>query len=298
MKKIKGECGILIKPLQLESADLMENCLLNYYVLNDELRDSCDFNPYILTEEKGVFEVLRVINEIPLFLDEHIERFYRSAELEKLIMSFSRKKLRKNLQKLIEVNRLKNGNIRFQYLIHSQIGPLFFAWVTTAIYPTKMEYNEGVVIVSLNAFRKNPHSKRANLPVRFMAEEIIAKEDVTEVLLINKDELVTECHRSNIFFIAGKTLYTPSIELVLPGITRDKIIQLALENHIQFAEKNINVKELVNYDACFISSTSKNILPVRKLDTIYYEVSDLITNKLASLYDDFIVDHLKNFNWE
>lgn len=276
----------------------MENCLLNYYVLNDELRDSCDFNPYLLSEQKGIFEVFRVINEVPLFLDEHIERFYRSAELEKLIISFSRNKLRKSLQKLIEVNRLKNGNIRFQYLVHSQIGPLFIAWVTTAIYPTKMEFIEGVVISSLNAFRKNPHAKRANLPVRFMAEEIIEKEDVTEVLLINEDGLVTECHRSNIFFVADETLYTPSVELVLPGITREKIIQLALDNHIQFTEKNINVKELKNFDACFISSTSKNVLPVKKLDSIYYEVSDLVTNKLATFYNDFITEHLKKFKWE
>ncbi len=276
----------------------MEHCLLKYYILNDELRDSCDFNPYLLTEEKGIFEVFRVINEVPLFLDEHIERFYRSAELEKFIISFSRKKLRKSLQKLIDVNRLKNGNIRFQYLVHSQIGPLFIAWVTTAIYPSKMEYDEGVIISSLNAFRRNPHAKRANLPVRFMAERIIEKEDVSEVLLINKDGLVTECHRSNIFFVADDILFTPSIELVLPGITRDKIIQLALENHIQFEEKNIYLKELPNFDACFISSTSKNVLSVRELDAIHYKVSDLITNKLAALYDDFITEHLKNFSWE
>ena len=148
----------------------MENCLLKYFILNDELRNSSDFNPDILSKEKGIYEVFRVINESPLFLNEHISRLYYSADLVKIKLPFSKKVLKTKLRKLIEANGLKNGNIRFQYQSHREKDFIFMAWVTPAIYPTQSDYKEGVVISSLNAFRKNPHAKRANLPVRFKAE--------------------------------------------------------------------------------------------------------------------------------
>ena len=61
---------------------LMENCLLNHYILNAELRNSCDFNPDLLASGPGIYEVFRVIEGKPLFLDEHIDRFFRSADYE------------------------------------------------------------------------------------------------------------------------------------------------------------------------------------------------------------------------
>jgi branched-subunit amino acid aminotransferase/4-amino-4-deoxychorismate lyase len=60
---------------------VMETGLLNYFVLNEELKDTCDFNPVILKNGRGIYEVFRVIDGTPLFLEEHIERFYHSVEL-------------------------------------------------------------------------------------------------------------------------------------------------------------------------------------------------------------------------
>ena len=130
-----------------------------------------------------------------------------------------------------------------------------------------------------------------------MAEEIISKHDLAEVLLVNEDDLVTEGHRSNIFFVENDTLVTSFEELVLPGITRDKIKHLATDNDIPFLERNIKAAELAGFDASFLSSTSKNVLPVRRIDNINYSAANPITTKLAVLFDQMVEDHLKKFNW-
>ena len=45
----------------------METCLLNYFILNKELKSSCDFNPFLFKEGPAVYEVVRIIEQKPLF---------------------------------------------------------------------------------------------------------------------------------------------------------------------------------------------------------------------------------------
>ena len=276
----------------------METCLLNHFIFNEELRSACDFNPDMLNAGPGIYEVFRVLQGKPLFLEEHIQRFYESANLEQFRLQLSKKDLVHRLKTLIEVNNLKNGNVRFQYLIHSGSGPVFLAWINTNIYPAKADFELGVEVESLHASRKKPHSKRTNLPMWSLAAEIIEKQNIAEVLLVNENQLVTEGHRSNIFFIRENTLVTPSAELVLIGITRDKIIQLARNSNIEVVEKNINIDALKGFEASFLSSTSKNVLPVRRIDDVYYKADNAVTARLASLFDDLVKQHLENFSWD
>ena len=275
----------------------LEHSLLNFFVLDEEIKNTCDFNPYLLKEGPSIYEVFRVIDGTPLFLDEHIERFYQSADLENIALPKDHSSLRHQFKALIDYNKLQNGNIRFQAVKTVENRTIFMAWVTQAIYPTREDYKQGVRIVSLNEARDNPHSKRANLPVRDIAEEIIAKEQVAEVLLINEDGLVTECHRSNIFFTQGETLLTPSEKLVLQGITRERIMNLAVNNGIKCEEIDVRLENVTNFDSCFISSTSKNVLPVHTLDSLKFKVSSPLVRRLSELLDKNIADHLQNFKW-
>jgi len=276
----------------------MENCLLNYYILNDELQSSCDFNSLLLTEGPGIYEVIRVMDTKPLFLEEHLQRFFQSANHEGFDISIKSSDLKNRIKVLIEQNKLNTGNIRFQHIVHPEIGNTFLAWVLSNHFPAQKEFEEGVKITSVNAIRENPHSKRTNLPVRILAEKIIKTQKISEVLLINNDGLVTECSRSNIFFIRNNVLHTPSVDLVLQGITREKIINLAKNNRIDFVEENIKFSNIGQFDACFLSSTSKNVLPVREIDDRQFGVDDKITGTLILLFDKLVKTHLDSFRWD
>jgi len=276
---------------------LMEPALLNYFVHNNELVSTCDFNTNLSDESTGIYEVLRIKDGKPVFLEEHIRRFFNSAKFEQYSHEISEKQIRNRIRALIETNKAKQGNIRFQLTMHPAEGAVFLAWIIPFYYPPANDIENGVIIKTLRAVRENPQSKRINLPVRQAAEKIIQKEGIAEILMINDKGLVTECSRSNIFFIKNKNLFTPSLSLVLNGITRSMIIRLAKENGVHVHEEDIRFDDAGYFEACFLSSTSKNILPVRQIDKISYSVNNAVTKKLENLYDNLVNDYLDKFDW-
>ena len=118
------------------------------------------------------------------------------------------------------------------------------------------------------------------------------------MLLIDANGQVTECHRSNIFFIRNGKLFTPSVELVLPGITRQKVINLARQHRIPFEERHIPFSTISDYDSCFISSTSKSVLPIRQIDSKEFKIPDPVTLRLSDYYKAFVANHLASFRWD
>lgn len=276
---------------------LMEPALLNYFVRNSELVSTCDFNTALSDNSTGIYEVLRIKDGKPVFLEEHIRRFFNSAKFEQFPLELTEKQIRNRIRALIENNKAKQGNIRFQLTMHPAKGAVFLAWIIPYFYPSTSDIENGAIIKTLRAARENPQSKRINLPVRQTAEKIIKKEGIAEVLMINDKGLVTECSRSNIFFIKNKNLFTPSLSLVLNGITRSMIISLAKENGIRTHEEDIRFDEAAYFDSCFLSSTSKNILPVRQIDKINYSVNNAVIKKLENLYDNLVNDYLDKFDW-
>jgi branched-chain amino acid aminotransferase len=285
-----------IQPFEKRLDLAMEQCLLNYFVLNDELKNSCDFNPGILKNGKGIYELFRVIDGTPLFLKEHINRYYKSLELGGYTPNHSRNQLINRLKILIESNRLKQGNIQFEYL-QSEDKNVFLAWITTAIYPTDDKYVNGVEMLSLNAIRELPHLKSLNLPAREKANKVIANEGVFEVLLVGDDGIITEGSRSNIFFVKNDQLYTTPLSLILDGITRSEVISVAKKEGVVVNEELIAFESVKRFEAAFLTSTSMKVLPVRKIDEIQFSTKNQIVNRLKMLYNLRITMNLANFNW-
>ena len=276
---------------------LMQNCILNYFILNDELKSSCDFNPGLLESGKGIYDVFRVINGKPLFLAEHIARYYRSIKLGGFTYKLSAKELKAKMKVLIESNGLKNGNIQFHLSLHPDLGNLFLAWVSPHRYPLIEEYEKGVDVLGLNAVRNNPHLKSTNLSARLLANELINKEDVYKVLLVDNNNVVTEGSRSNIFFIKGEKIYTPSLTLVLDGITSSEVVRIILENRIELHNTLIPFDTINQYDAAFLTSTSMKLLPISKVDDQLYDTQNLLMHQLMTFFDQRIEKEIEGFGW-
>lgn len=277
---------------------MTEPALLNYFIYNNELVDTCDFNGRYTEKGTGIYEVIRFQDGKPLFLDEHIDRFFHSAKYEKLPLELSKEQIRNRIRTLIESNRAKSGNIFFQLTLNPDKGAVFTAWIMPSYYPSKEELKNGVVIKTMSGARKKPHSKRVNLPVRKTADQIIQSEHVAEVLMIAENGLVTEGSRSNIFFVKETTLYTPTTKLVLPGITRSVVIDLAEKNGFQVVEGDIRFDTIKDFDGCFLTSTSRDILPVSKIDDLTYQVPNPVIEKLMLVFQDLVFDYLLNFSWD
>ncbi len=275
----------------------METALLNYFVFDTQLHSSCDLNPDILGKGAGIYEVLRVEQGTPVFLQEHIDRFFSSAALENIPVDISGKFIRQSVKLLIEQNRMHHGNIKFIYYWNSANDHRFMAWVMPFFYPAATHYNVGVVVGSMQAERQNPNAKKILYSLRKRADALIKKEGFWEVVYVNSRGYLTEGSRSNIFFVLGSHVLTPELSLVLPGITRAKILQLAAEKGIPLEETRIKLSEPEKFDACFLTGTSSKILPVSRLDNKIFDVQNKLMRMLMEDYDELMVEDIRRFSW-
>ena len=151
----------------------------------------------------------------------------------------------------------------------------------------------------LYAERDNPLAKYGNLNVRQKADEIIKLKNVYEVVLINSNNIITEGSRSNIFFLKKKhgLLFTPHDNLVLNGVTRKKIFELAINSGIDIFESEFTINELEKFDSLFLTGTSPKVLPVSSVDNIKFDTGSYVLRFLQKEYDNLIVSYVNNFSW-
>ncbi len=256
-----------------------------FFVFNDEFRPA---EVFIAGEnEGGIYEVLRVVNGVPLFLEDHLERFYHSAELAGKTINFSETQISTFLKNLIERNKVSDGNV----LISSKIN--LKAFFVPHKYPTNEMYRDGISCGILKAERENPNAKVFQTTVRQRADQMLADNGFYEVLLVDHLDKVTEGSRSNVFFVNRNELVTPPGNKVLLGITRQKTLQMARDLKIQVNQCDVGLSELQHFDAAFIAGTSPKILPIQQIDGFSFNPQNEIVRLLMKSYDDLIEGYLK-----
>ncbi|MFW5821702.1 MAG: aminotransferase class IV, partial [Bacteroidota bacterium] len=87
----------------------------NYFIKNDALLGAEQFDEDFLRRGINVYEVLRVIDYVPLFVEDHCNRFSQSLEGKKIKFFCHTEKLKKKLRLLIEKNYQQYGNIKLVY---------------------------------------------------------------------------------------------------------------------------------------------------------------------------------------
>jgi len=85
--------------------------------------------------------------------------------------------------------------------------------------------------------------------------------------ILHRDHLVTEASTSNVFVIRGQTLITPPLsDLILPGITRHLVIEMASTVGLNVIEEPVRVDSLGSADGVFVSSSTRGLMPIIELD--------------------------------
>ena len=269
---------------------------MNYFIINTELKDTCECNPQLFDEAPSIYEVVRIEKGIPLFLEDHIKRFYSSATLLKEKIPVNENQIFSRVKALIDANQIQSGLIKFIYLNHPVAGSLFATWVTPFFFPSVETYEMGVSLVSLKGNRINPNAKVSHQSVRAQADELIRSQKVYEVMLVN-DGFITEGSRSNLFFVEDGILFTPHHGLVLEGITRGKIIDLALDSGIDIFESEYTTNEMAGFEAAFLTGTTPKVLPVNKIDQFTFRVDHPVTMHLSNEYEKLIRRYVEAFSW-
>lgn len=255
-----------------------------YFIFNGELKPVSGFVPS--ENEGGIYEVLRVVEGIPLFAEEHMERFYASATLAGKAIRYEKQKIISFIQKLIDANDVSFGNILVSCKVNLK------AYFIAHQYPKASWYNTGVKCGILHGERQNPHAKVFQTFVRQRADELISAKGFYEVILVDKYNRITEGSRSNVFFVKDNIVVTPPQDEVLLGITRQKTIQLATESGINCKEENIFLNDISDYQAVFITGTSPKILPVSQIDSLMFDAQNDVIQLLIKGYEKLTFEYI------
>jgi branched-chain amino acid aminotransferase len=253
----------------------------------------------------GIYETFRSYGGVIFRLDQHLSRLQHSARLIHLKLPYGLAKLRTSLYQTLAANRLSNAALRMT--ISRGVGELgldpdLCARPTIVItarvfngYP-KVLYNRGVAatVVSIRRLGSDtldPRIKSTNFLNNILAKIEAKRAGADEGLMLNREGYLTEGTTSNLFLVKKSRLYTPSPRAgLLEGITRQVVLELAGTMGIPTKESFLTPKDLLRADECFLTNTSMEIMPVRKIGKvpIGHGTPGPITLELREAFKDLV----------
>ncbi|WP_096021113.1 D-amino acid aminotransferase [Campylobacter lanienae] len=248
----------------------------------------------------GIYEVVPVINSIIVEKDGFWDRFQRSLNEISLNLPYTNDEFDSILNNLIEINSLKEGGLYIQ--ITRGVAPRDFSFVK-GVKPTIMAFafsdsvldhpaaKSGITIISTPDIRW----KRRDIKSISLLGQCYAKNQATiagaDECFMVEDGYVTEAGSSSAFIIKDRTLITkPLSNEILPGIRRNRLLNLAKQIGLQIQERKFSMDEVYNADECFISAATIILLPVIKADGKAINGGKIgeYTTKLRELYKEIL----------
>lgn len=264
--------------------------LLHRFFIQD--KELLPAEQYLANSGIEIYEVVRVINGVPLFLEDHLKRFYHSAWLLHLQIPLTEAEVHSALIQLIKSNGVGEGNIRFSYCFRPC--GRFQAFYIPHFYPTTEMVISGVNCGLYQSSRNDPNVKAVQAGIRQGADKFMAENGWYEVLLVNEDGRISEGSRSNVFFVKDGALITAPDEEILPGITRKKVIELAIRNGIQVKYESIKTADLSQEESVFLTGTSPKVLRVRRVGDLLFRIDHPLVQNLVDDYNDLIDKYITN----
>ena len=275
----------------------METCLLTYYIHNKEVKSTCDFKLKIDQETIVIYEVIRVIEGKPLYVEDHINRFFKSCDLQDIKPIISSRQIINRIKTIIELNKQIIGNLKWAVLKYESGIQDFVIWASPFFYPGKELTREGVNCSFYKAKRKKPNSKTLKNKVQNEVQQFISEKKLFDLILHDHKGKITEGSRTNIFFIRNNTVFTSFDTDVLEGISRKKVIESCSSLGIELIKKDINKDEIQTFDFAFLSGTSINILPIKRIENHYFNTKNELFQELLNKYILKSETYIENFQW-
>ena len=242
-------------------------------------------------EEKVIYEVLRVINGKPIFLEAHIKRMKNSFKLVGQEFPLKFEEIRAKIRELVKKENKTIGNIKITYGLNSRELKIFFI---PHSYPTDEMYEKGVKTIFYFGERSNPNAKIVNDDFRNKVNEEISRNNAYEAILVDRNGFITEGSKSNIFMVKGNELITSPAKAVLPGVTRGEIIELAHNIGVSVREEEYSYDDIDKLDGMFISGTSPKVLPINSVGEIKLNPKNDVIKKLLDEYNSAMKKYIEN----
>lgn len=218
----------------------------------------------------AIFDFFRTVNRIPFFMEDHLDRFYTSAKAMHLSVSKTREEIRHIVPELIQRSSLSEAGIRLMLTggyspdSYHPATPNLLITCNPVRTATKADFEKGLSVITYEHQRELPHIKSINYLMAVWLQPWLLENQADDMIYHQKG-IITEFPRSNIFMVtADNKLITPASN-ILYGITRKNVMALA-SSIMPVEERDITLDELLTAAEVFLTSTTKKILPVLKLN--------------------------------
>ncbi len=228
----------------------------------------------------GVFEGIRIYNGRVFKLAEHLQRLNESAKAILLEIPQTLEQLEQDVLETIRANELRDGYVRL--IVTRGVGSLglnpfgckpsvIIIVDNIALYRPE-HYEDGLVVVTCGTRRSTPAALSPAVKSLNYLNNVLAKIEAmnagaAEGLMLNEQGFVAECTGDNVFIVKHGKIFTPPVSAgSLRGITRQVVIDLALELGIEVQEGEMTRTDIYTADESFLTGTAAEVIPMVMLD--------------------------------
>jgi len=221
----------------------------------------------------SIYEVIHFVEDFYVDADGHLDRLERSLLELKIPLPLPRPVLMMHIRHLRKKNRVPEGFVYIQ--ITRGVAPrnhLFPVSVEPTLVMTIKKYPflafEPKKIITIPDIRwERCDIKTTNLLPNVLAKQQAFEEGAFESWMVNAEGFISEASLSNAWIVKEGKIYTaPTSCNILPGITRQRLIQLAHQEKIGVCEKAFTVEDACKADEAFNSSSNAPLTPVVQID--------------------------------
>ncbi len=238
-------------------------------------------------------------------LREHIDRLFDSAQIGDLKVPFTKKEVSEACKETLRVNRLKEGYIRPIIFIGEGVMGVYpgdnpirvaiAAWSWGAyLGEGALEKGIRVKVSSYTRHHVNVMMTKAKISGNYV-NSVLAKREALklgydEALMLDTEGYVSEATGENIFMVKNGMMKTTPLTSILPGITRDSVIQIAKGKGIPVLEERFTRDEIYTAHEAFFTGTAAEITPIREIDdrTIGEGKAGPVTRELQAAFFEVV----------
>ena len=256
-----------------------------------------------------IFSACRTLNQGKVFrLEDHIERLFRSAEELAMKLPHNREGLRGLINNVVKKNR-HHGDLLLEIMYSggkaapSGVAPEGPAHVYVIVFPFTPPpdewYIKGISLASFPYERQWANVKLLNYVGGVLAHQTVVKEyDANEALFVatSDRQTILEGTTFSLFAVDGndKVITPPINGTILDGITRKVVMEIAPKHGIPVEETTIKLADLPKINEVFITSSTRNIVPVIRIDQTV--IGQGIPGRMVKRLSDMLAEYQENYS--
>ncbi len=256
----------------------------------------------------GVWEGIRLHKSKLVFIDEHLERLFSSANGISLHIPLTKKEIIEEIEKVLSKNDMVD-DVHIRLIIsrgnkitpyqnpNANVGPINFVIIPEYKKTNPRIYLDGIRIGRVQTIRPPDSILSTHYNTLSKLNCILASIEANELnydegIMNDPNGNISTCNSTNLFFVKNKQVWTSTGKFCLNGITRSKTLLLCKMNEIDCHEANFTFEDIKDCEEAFVTGTFAGIIPVSKIENRIIQSinSDSLVNKIRFLYNKYIQD--------